>query len=108
MHTISARGHSRLSVVGGVRVCFHCALFLCSGDSDVLKIKIRSGAQRGASSSVDSNDDGYKNLVRSDEREQMSHPDGGGALIALSASQSRHAGLLMASISSATPFLVNR
>lgn len=80
MHTISARGHSRLSVVGGVRVCFHCALFLCSGDSDVLKIKIRSGAQRGASSSVDSNDDGYKNLVRSDEREQMSHPDGGGAL----------------------------
>lgn len=60
-------------------------------------------AQRGTSSSVNGNDDGYENLVYSDGREQMTHPDGWETIITLSLSQSCHLGSLIASISSTTP-----
>lgn len=52
---------------------------------------------------MDDDEDGYENLVHGDEREQMTHADGGETIIALSLSQSCHLGSLIAFISSAMP-----
>lgn len=74
-------------------------LFVCSSDSDALQKKSDTElVQRVTSGSVNGDDDGYKNLVYSDGREQMTHPDGRGTIIALSLSQSCHAGSLIAPI----------